>query len=103
MTPEEKKARAALENIPVANYASVEVFLDVAVRIIARAIREAVAEQLERDCAAICPGCAGSWAPATPDANGRLFHASTGANKPVFCKAAAIRAQAKQGMNKETI
>ena len=47
MTPEEKKARAALENIPVANYASVKVFLDVAVRIIARAIREAVAEERE--------------------------------------------------------
>ena len=47
MTPEEKKALDALKSLPVANYASAEVWLAVAVPIIAQAIREAVAEERE--------------------------------------------------------
>ena len=47
MTPEEKKARDALESILVANYASAEVWLEVAVPIIAQAIAQAAAEERE--------------------------------------------------------
>ena len=47
MIPEEKRAREALERIPVANYATGEVWLEVAVLIISQAIAQAVAEERE--------------------------------------------------------
>ena len=102
MTPEEKKARAALENIPVANYATVKVFLDVAVRIIARAIREAVAEEREA-CAQIA--LSKSVTRDIKNAIQVMQYNTSAAAWDMACATIAnlIRAQAKQGMNKETI
>jgi len=96
MTPEER-AKNACQLFETLERGHATVNRDRFTKIVTDAIREAVAEQLERDCAAVCEFCRQpeKYSPAEfVDHGDHWLHTRSTNHSTAWCQAAAIRASA---------